>query len=402
MTQLDVLRTPVFVLIVISSIMSIVLCLRSFTVPSSSPCLQRQHLGSLSQELNHLSFLMQMGLPDIFLSLLIQKPEKKQYKCNICQVHVISGHLSHHQQAAVCDKKAKISMRRQNQNAELAQTAHALAQLSPSFCPQSELYDLTFNFIFLLKSFTLGLADLSCLALPSQSSKQTLASNENEQDQAITPTTGLTPHASFSSLMVEDVHGATKYQDQDLPPSSPPSSPPNQFYPLENDPFNDYNPNNLDFGVVDDAENSKTILDDIPCRGQPVEWTPGSVWESYAYHMHDNNSLPWNLIGFKENKFVVIQSQDDCLGSLFSEKERNQGSCDSCFSLLNSDDLQRFISCAHHEAKPHTPWKYLNQQQLTQLLVKSQKKVDDLHLKVCSISESSRVYLPTSLSASKF
>jgi hypothetical protein len=163
------------------------------------------------------------------------------------------------------------------------------------------------------------------------------------------------------------------------------------------DPFRlEVNDSNLDFGVTasEDSESDpyasdrKPILDESvrPCSGQPVEWTPGSVWDSYAYQMHDDDSLPWNLIGFQEGNFIIIQSRDDCTGSLFSDKERDRGSCNACFSLLNSDDLRRFISRAHQsEAKSHTPWKYLNRQQLAHLLVKSRRKVQDLHLKVCPI-----------------
>jgi hypothetical protein len=181
----------------------------------------------------------------------------------------------------------------------------------------------------------------------------------------VTPKAGLTPRTSFSNLIFKDY--AT---GQELTPSPSGESPPGPGR-LRYDPraFND---------------------DFMPCHGQNVEWTPGSVWDSYAYQMHDDDSLPWNLIGFQEGNFIIIpsQSRDDCAGSLFFlEKERGRGSCNACFSLLNSDDLRRFISRAHqNEAKSHTPWKYLNRQQLAHLLVKSRKKIQDLHLKVCPLA----------------
>ena len=219
------------------------------------------------------------------------------------------------------------------------------------------------------------------MSLPSSlpSSQWIFTPNESEQEQPVTPKAGLTPRTSFSNLMFGDACA----NDQELPP--PPS--PSLFHPsinLGDDPFND---SNLDFGVTEDLYDRKPILDDsMPCSGQPVEWTPGSVWDSYAYQMHDDDSLPWNLIGFQEGNFIIIQSRDDCTGSLFSDKEQDRGSCNACFSLLNSDDLRRFISRAHQsEAKSHTPWKYLNRQQLAHLLVKSRRKVQDLHLKVCPI-----------------
>lgn len=104
-------------------------------------------------------------------------------------------------------------MQMQNQNAEwemLAQSVHVLVQQSISFYPQSGLHNLASNVIFLLKSFTPGLADSSQLFFLLQFSQQTLSSNENEQDQAMTPTAGLTPCASFNLLMVGDVHDTAK------------------------------------------------------------------------------------------------------------------------------------------------------------------------------------------------
>lgn len=237
-----------------------------------------------------------------------------------------------------------------------------------------------------------GLVDLSQLSESSSSSLQWIFTTrkESEQELPVTPKAGLTPRASFSNLMFGDAH-ETCVNDQELPPSSPS---PSINLELKNDPFNgSESDSNLDFshGITEDLYDRKPILlddlDSMPwlrqCRGQPVEWTPGSVWDSYAYQMHDDDSLPWNLIRFQEGNFIIIQSRDDCAGSLFSDKERDRGSCNACFSLLNSDDLRRFISRAHQsEAKSHTPWKYLNHQQLAHLLVKSRSKVQDLHLKV--------------------
>ena len=131
-----------------------------------------------------------------------------------------------------------------------------------------------------------------------------------------------------------------------------------------------------------------------------MEWTPGSVWESYAFQMNDDSPLPWSLIGFKEMTLLLSNHKMTVWAPYFQRKSKIRDLAIHVF-CLNSDNLQSFISCAHHEAKLHTPWKYFNQQQLTQLLVKSQNKADDLCIKVCAISESSRVYILTSLSASQ-
>ena len=194
--------------------------------------------------------------------------------------------------------------------------------------------------------------------------------------------------------MFDDLHNTCANDSDEELPLAPSSPLPGLFHPsanLGNDHFNDSN--REEFVVTEDSDfyDRKPILglensDSNPCRGQPIQWTPGSVWDSYAYQMHDDDSLPWNLIGFRGNNFIIIQSRDDCTGFLFSAKERDRGSCNGCFSLLNSDDLRRFISRAHQsEAKSHTPWKYLNRRQLAHLLVKSRRKIQDLRLKVCPI-----------------
>lgn len=244
-------------------------------------------------------------------------------------------------------------------------TLAAVTDLSPpgpSFRPESAPHNLKKKFNSVTKviqvsvdtDYHTALTDLSPgLPSSSPSSQWMFTSNDREQEQPVTPKAGLTPRTSFSNLIFNDY--AT-----DVTPSPSPG--------LGSDAFSD------DFMPV-------------PCGGQPVEWTPGSVWDSYAYQMHDDDSLPWNLIGFQEGNFIIIQSKDDCTGSLFSDKERVRGSCNACFTLINSDDFRRFLSRAHQsEAKSHTPWKYLNRKQLAHLLVKSRKKVQDLHLKVCPIS----------------
>lgn len=165
------------------------------------------------------------------------------------------------------------------------------------------------------------LMDLSS-SLPSSLSSQYIFSLKESEQLPVTPKARSTPHSSFSNLMFEDAHKIFE-NDEELPLA--PSSPlPSLFNP------SCFDNHNLDFVIEDsDFYDKKPILgllDDslaMPCSGQPVEWTPGSVWDSYAYQMHNDNSLSWNLIGFQGNNFIIIQSKDDCTGSLFSAKERD-------------------------------------------------------------------------------
>jgi hypothetical protein len=75
--------------------------------------------------------------------------KKETVQCNQCGVYVNSAHLARHQQAAICDQKARSNaqMQMQMRNAErerLADTVRILKEKpeSPFLRPQSALHNL--------------------------------------------------------------------------------------------------------------------------------------------------------------------------------------------------------------------------------------------------------------------
>ena len=65
---------------------------------------------------------------------------KESVQCNRCREHVNPVHLARHQKAAICDQKAKINERMQDENAERErhdETLRVLTEMSPSFRPES-------------------------------------------------------------------------------------------------------------------------------------------------------------------------------------------------------------------------------------------------------------------------
>ncbi|KAJ6618015.1 hypothetical protein B0H10DRAFT_1947987 [Mycena sp. CBHHK59/15] len=42
-----------------------------------------------------------------------------------------------------------------------------------------------------------------------------------------------------------------------------------------------------------------TVADPIPCPGISIEWTPGSIWDSYPYLQHSYRDVGWEPIGFE-------------------------------------------------------------------------------------------------------
>lgn len=119
------------------------------------------------------------------------------------------------------------------------------------------------------------------------------------------------------------------------------------------------------------------------CEGQLVEWTPGSVWETYAYQQHDSEDIGWIPIGFKGSHWIRVRSKS-CHGVLSEDKEKKRQNCKACNSLLNSEELCRFMSRASKDtATPHTPYIYLNFRQMKSALIASRKMTNTLRLQVC-------------------
>jgi hypothetical protein len=117
------------------------------------------------------------------------------------------------------------------------------------------------------------------------------------------------------------------------------------------------------------------------CTGVLVEWTAGSVWDTYPYHQHGIRSHPWEPIGFEGNdSWLRLRSKDCCIVLLHNE--RNRLCCRKCAAIPSSSEFRKFVGRATNAAE-HTPYFFLTQRQLHSLLVKVTTKYRELALKVC-------------------
>lgn len=117
------------------------------------------------------------------------------------------------------------------------------------------------------------------------------------------------------------------------------------------------------------------------CTGVLVEWTAGSVWDTYPYHQHGIRSHPWEPIGFEGNdSWLRLRSKDCCIVLL--HKEMNRLCCRKCAAIPSSSEFRKFVGRATNAAE-HTPYFFLTQRQLHSLLVKVTTKYRELALKVC-------------------
>ncbi|OSD00270.1 hypothetical protein PYCCODRAFT_1479355 [Trametes coccinea BRFM310] len=117
--------------------------------------------------------------------------------------------------------------------------------------------------------------------------------------------------------------------------------------------------------------------DTCECRGVLVEWTPGSVWDTYPYHRHaeDVDHLPWEPIAIENNRWMRIRSED-CLGRVL----RSAAICSVCLAVPQSERFTTIMKRAVTAAE-HTPWIRLTHRQLMQLLRKTSGQYRRLRLK---------------------
>ena len=133
---------------------------------------------------------------------------------------------------------------------------------------------------------------------------------EGSTTPSATPFSNITPHASPNASQIDLTSGF-------LPPSSLPSSP------------------ELDVGFNMGSGSIENL-----CKGQVVKWTAGSIWETYAYHQHDDGEFGWIPIGYEGHQLIRLQSKN-CIVNLRSDIEFTCQTCNSCFSLLIQSNFCR-------------------------------------------------------------
>ena len=138
-----------------------------------------------------------------------------------------------------------------------------------------------------------------------------------------------------------------------------------------------------DFSVADSESMYPTPnidSDPLACTGVLVEWTAGSVWDTYPYHQHGIRKHLWEPIGFEGNdSWLRLRSKDCCIVLL--HEEMNRLCCRKCAAIPSSSEFRKFVGRATNTAE-HTPYFYLTQRQLHSLLVKVTTKYRELSLKV--------------------
>ena len=195
-----------------------------------------------------------------------------------------------------------------------------------------------------------------------------------------TPIAGITPRASYSNIR-QNVPTSKQVSLLPSPSSSRSQSP--EYYDLHED---ELIPTELE-DLAQDITSNKF------CRGQRIQWVAGSgsIWETYAYQIHADDSVPWHLEGFEQHQgidYIIIRSEECYTGSTIkdmTEEEVQDNKCGACSALRNSAQLREFITRAKSDPKPCTPWKYLNIHQLKSIMLELRKQNYEMQMKVSNI-----------------
>jgi hypothetical protein len=99
----------------------------------------------------------------------------------------------------------------------------------------------------------------------------------------------------------------------------------------------------------------------IECMGISIEWKPGSIWNTYPYHQHAERSMAWEPIAIENNGSLRLRSRKCPIW--FIPSHLSHLTCSFCCYIPNSVEFRKFMTHAV-EAPVHTPWAYLNYQQL--------------------------------------
>ena len=138
---------------------------------------------------------------------------------------------------------------------------------------------------------------------------------------------------------------------------------------------------------------SPQLLDTSPvsCSGVLVQWTPGTIWETYPFPSHSFVNHPWDIIEFRPPSHLLLRSKV-CSG--FVSAGGHAKICHECLWIPNCDEFKTITRRAHN-APPHTPHRFLTFHQLVSIPKELRKKLDDVHLKVrvdqCNLGHTNRI-----------
>lgn len=118
------------------------------------------------------------------------------------------------------------------------------------------------------------------------------------------------------------------------------------------------------------------------CSGISVQWTPGTIWETYPFPSHSFVNHPWEIIEFRAPSHLWLRSKD-CVGTIGASARGTI--CHECLWIPQCD-AYKTIEKRAHSAPPHTPHHLLAFHQLSSIPKTLRKMLNESRLKVYKIT----------------
>ena len=97
------------------------------------------------------------------------------------------------------------------------------------------------------------------------------------------------------------------------------------------------------------------------CLGVAVKWEPGTIWDSYPFHQHENRFFPWRPVGVMNDEWLRLRS-DTC-----SRRTSNENSvCKECSIIPHHEKFRKAVDRATSDSVlgGNIPWQFLSRRQL--------------------------------------
>lgn len=114
------------------------------------------------------------------------------------------------------------------------------------------------------------------------------------------------------------------------------------------------------------------------CSGVLIQWTPGTIWETYPFPSHSFVNHPWDIIEFRPPSHLFLRSKD-CAGTVGASTHGTV--CHECLWIPQCDAYKTIEKRARN-APPHTPHHLLAFHQLSCIPKTLRKMLNESRLKV--------------------
>ena len=116
----------------------------------------------------------------------------------------------------------------------------------------------------------------------------------------------------------------------------------------------------------------------VTCTGITVQWTPGTIWETYPFASHSFVRHPWQILKVCPPGHLRLHSAH-CTSMVSMGGFKSV--CHDCLRIPKSEGFQTIQKRAEG-ASPHTPHRFLSFQQLSAIPKKMTRLLDQARIKV--------------------